>query len=323
MKLSILTTDNTIPAPPGRLIVILLALALMTAACSKREQGPPPNTAATVNNRVITRQALQREIERVGSRFAGAAKDAREEKQFKKEILDILIGGELLYQASRDDGITVGADEVRAELAKVNASLPESQRSHPFTSEEIERKLAIEKFIASRFADTTVITDEQGENFYRENIDDFTRPENITVSHILIKCPPDADENTRQRALDKIKDIQQRLSEGADFAAMARQYSEDGSAPQGGSLGIVIRGQLSEALERAAFALEPGQTSDVVASEAGFHLIRVEAKEPTYVIPYSEIKDKLKAYLRQREINRKIDEFIKRQRASADIKTYV
>lgn len=310
---------------PVAFTAAVLALVLVIApGCSKRRQGPPPNTAAQVNGRVITNDALDREIERVGNRFPEAATSLKEKKdQVRREILEILIGGELLYQAAEKEGLKVTPEEIRQEQARVNAGLPKEHKAQAFTSEEIERKLMIEKFIKKRFADTTVITDEQGKKFYQENIDDFTRPENVTLRQILIKCPKDATKEERDKALAKARKLKAELDQGKDFGELARAASEDENALRGGEMGVVIRGQLERPVEKAAFALEVGQVSPVVASDLGYHLLLVEKKEPTYVIPYDDVKDKLKNYLRQREINRKIDAFIKEQRAAATIKTYV
>jgi peptidyl-prolyl cis-trans isomerase SurA len=103
-------------------------------------------------------------------------------------------------------------------------------------------------------------------------------PEGVSVSQIIMY--PMVSESARDEALVKIRDIQKKLQTGEDFAALARQYSSDpGSGSLGGDLGFVQKGELIQSFEDAAFALKPGQISDVVETRFGFHLIQLLDRE--------------------------------------------
>jgi peptidyl-prolyl cis-trans isomerase SurA len=101
--------------------------------------------------------------------------------------------------------------------------------------------------------------------------------EAVDISHILIQTQPGTDAD--KAAYDKIKEIRERALKGENFADLAKEYSEDpGSAVRGGNLGFMSRGEFVREYEEAAFNLQPGQISDIVKSQYGYHVIRLEER---------------------------------------------
>jgi len=120
------------------------------------------------------------------------------------------------------------------------------------------------------------VSAEDARAYYEQNKARFTTEEQRRASHILIRVDSDASAGEREAARAKAESIVQRLKEGADFAGLAATESQDpGSAAEGGDLGFFTRDMMVQPFAQAAFALEPGQTSDVVETEFGFHVIRV------------------------------------------------
>jgi len=113
------------------------------------------------------------------------------------------------------------------------------------------------------------------EAFYQQFRDSLPRVEaSVDISHILMQIKP--SEESAKQALEKIKKIKQLLDNGADFAQVARQYSEDpGTRERGGDLGFVERGTLVKEFEEVAFQLKPGEISDIVRTQFGFHIIQL------------------------------------------------
>jgi peptidyl-prolyl cis-trans isomerase C len=128
----------------------------------------------------------------------------------------------------------------------------------------------------------------------------------VRASHILIKADPQADESQKAAARKKIKEIQNKLSKGEDFTALAREYSEGPSGTKGGDLGYFSRGQMVKPFEDAAFTSAPGQVSDIVETRLGYHLIKVTEKKPETIVAYADIKDQLQEYLKQKKGSRAI-----------------
>jgi hypothetical protein len=124
----------------------------------------------------------------------------------------------------------------------------------------------------------------------------------VRARHILLRVPPDATPAQRDSVLNRTRDVQQRAAGGADFAVLARDYSEDpGSAGEGGDLGFFSQGQMVQPFEEAAFALAPGQVSDVVETPFGFHVIKVEERQ---LAPFEDVKAEYRQFVLQ---NRQVE----------------
>ncbi|MBN2359605.1 MAG: SurA N-terminal domain-containing protein [Deltaproteobacteria bacterium] len=138
-----------------------------------------------------------------------------------------------------------------------------------------KREIKVEDDEAKEFA-----TKERAkiEDFYNQRATRYNQPEKVRARHILVKVDENAPEPEVKAAREKIDRAKERIGKGEDFAAVAKEMSDDGSAAQGGDLGLQPRGAWVKPFEDAAFALEPGGVSDVVRSKFGFHVIKVETK---------------------------------------------
>src|SRR6266481_4157344 len=138
-------------------------------------------------------------------------------------------------------------------------------------------------------------------------------PEEVKVSHILIKTPsPGADGKVDDKAVAEARnqadDVLKQLKAGAKFEDLAKKYSDDpGSGKQGGDLGWIGRGRTVPEFEKAAFALPIGQLSDLVKSSYGFHIMRVSDKHQAHVKTIDEVKDQIEPLIRQNKVSKLID----------------
>ena len=135
------------------------------------------------------------------------------------------------------------------------------------------------------------VTDQQVQQYYQGHQKDFQVPEEVKVRHILIKVPDKADAKTDAAAKEKAEALLKKIKGGADFAALAKANSDDpGSKDQGGELGMIQRGVTVPPFEKAAFALQPGQISDVIKTQFGYHILKVEEKQTAHLKPLDEVK---------------------------------
>lgn len=136
---------------------------------------------------------------------------------------------------------------------------------------------------------------ELAQEYYQTHRQEFTRPEQLQVAHILIKAPqcPCEDPNGEKRK--QAEALLAELRGGADFGELARQNSDDKtSARQGGILPqLVTRGRLVKPFEDAAFALEPGALSDVVETQYGYHIVKLISRQPETVQPFEQVKARI------------------------------
>ncbi len=145
-------------------------------------------------------------------------------------------------------------------------------------------------------------SDEAVEEYYTLNEqDEFTREESVGARHILKKLPADADDATEAAARKAMEAIQTRLEAGEDFAAVAKEESDDSSAKAGGDLGTFKRGTMVKPFEDAAFALKVGETSGIIKTRFGLHLIKVYAHTEPGTIPLEEARPKIVEALKKKE----------------------
>jgi peptidyl-prolyl cis-trans isomerase D len=143
----------------------------------------------------------------------------------------------------------------------------------------------------------TGISDDELLREYNRNIEQYTIPEQRQVRHILLLTN---DSDTPEQISEKraaISTILEKAKAGEDFGELAKQFSEDGSAGRGGDLGFFSRGQMVKPFEDAAFSLNDGEISDIVQTQFGFHIIKLEAIKEGAVRPFDEAKGEIAASL--------------------------
>ncbi len=133
--------------------------------------------------------------------------------------------------------------------------------------------------------------------YYTANAQAYFKPEQVKAGHILIKVAPEASEAEDAAAREKLLALLVRLHEGESFSALAREYSEDVSAAQGGDLGWFSRDEMVPEFEDAAFALQTGKISAPVRTVFGWHLIRVEDRREDGIIPLEEVAAAIRTHL--------------------------
>lgn len=312
------------------LIIVLLSLPAM-AADTKSAGGK----VAVINGVVITQAHYDKELKVHADRVSRQGRQISEEQMaaLKKEVLDGLIEREVLYQESQKAGIKIDEQKVDDQMAGIKKRFPNEEEfkkalaSMGLTEEEvrtqIQRGLAIRGLIDQKVANSIVVTDEETKAYYDNNPQFFKQPEQVKASHILIKVEPTADDATKAAARKKIEDIRKKLTDGGDFAELAKEYSEGPSAPKGGDLGYFRRGQMVKAFDDTAFSMEINEISGLVESRFGYHLIKVYDKKPEQTIAYADVKDKIAQRLKQEKIEKGANEYVGNLKKEAKIEKFL
>lgn len=222
-------------------------------------------------------------------------------------------------------GINVSSEEIeaayRAENDKINLNFvrllpasfenkvevtPEALKEYFSDHQEEFRQpekvsLRYIQFDAANYAkELTAFSDEELERYYRRNLDQFEIDEQAKAAHILVKVNKDADQTTRTERRAFAESLLKQLNEGKDFATLARANSDDpGSAAKGGELGKFKRGTMVKPFEDAVFAMKPGDISELVETDFGFHIIKMEEYIEAGITSLAESMDQVKAGLRQ------------------------
>jgi peptidyl-prolyl cis-trans isomerase C len=290
---------------------------------------------AVVNGSIITRAEFDREMGRVqrGLTRQGGPIDDSKLRAIRKEVLEGLIDRELLFQQSRKEGITVEESAVTDRLGKLKGQFPSEDQFEAalkgmgFTLEDLMTTLregmAIKYLIESRFEEGTSVSDEEVKAYYDGNPKEFMRPEQIQARHILIKLDPKADKAEKAAARKKIENIQAKLKKGEDFGALAKEFSEGPSKVKGGDLGWFERGRMVKPFEEAAFALKPGEVSNVVETQFGYHLIEVTDKRPATKMAYADVKQKLQQYLKDVRVQKEVRVYVAGLKEKAQVERFL
>ena len=143
-----------------------------------------------------------------------------------------------------------------------------------------------------------VVTAEAEQAFYDDNTSRFTQPGSRTASHILINVTGDAEEAEVAKALERAQGLVNQGRDGGDFASLAREYSDDpGSAGRGGDLGIIRPGTMAPEFEAVVFELNPGEISNPVRTDYGWHVIMLTDLRKSVVSPFAEVRSEIRSLL--------------------------
>lgn len=200
--------------------------------------------------------------------------------------------------------VTVPAEEVQAfyNQNKQQFNTPEKRSLHLLVADEARIGAAFE------------VSDADLRTLYSQNLDRFRTPEQVKVRHILIGTTgKPADELPKLEA--KARDILKQVRAGGDFAALAKQYSDDpGSKDRGGEYDVV-RGQMVPPFEQAAFSLKPKEIGDLVKTDYGFHIIQVLEKREAKVKPFEEVRNELATERKREAVYARMQNNIEQARA--------
>ena len=193
---------------------------------------------------------------------------------------------------------------------------------------DVRNRLSYDKFMTPLLEGKMSVTEEDARKYYDENPKRFEQPEQIAVSHILIKSEPidpniadpnEAKKQSKAAALAKAQDLLKQIKDGADFAELAKANSACPSAKDGGDLGFLPRGQTTPPFEKAAFDLELGQLSDIVETSYGYHIIKKTGQKDASTIPFEEASKSIIMQLVKKQQNEFIEEYMEKLKAEADI----
>ena len=216
----------------------------------------------------------------------------------RAEVVDQLLEELVMLQGAEEEGVTVeqekrdqAFDEVQTSLesrfgdkAKLDEALKKAKITLDDVREVVDRNLKLQELYNKVTAEVTV-TPEDVSLYYEEHKAEMELPEQVRASHILV--------DEEKLALE----LRDRLEKGEDFAALAKEYSTDGSAAGGGDLGYFPRGRMVQEFEDAAFTTPVGEISPVVKTEFGYHIIQVTDKKPAHIMSLEEVRPFLEPML--------------------------
>ena len=249
-------------------VTILLSALLLTGVVASAK------TLVSVNGKPITQEEVDQELmQATQGRFNQVPADRQ--AAFRQQVLQQLIGKELIYDDAKKSGITKSA---------------EYKREYKKLEERMKKELAIQVW-QKKLLDSIKISNKELKDYYKKNIDEFREKESVHARHILVKTEDEAKKIIAQlKSLsgDKLKE---------KFISLAKKESTGPSGPNGGDLGYFSKGQMVPAFNDKVFSMKKGTiTTEPVKTQFGYHVIYLEDKKPSMTRSFDEVK----AFIEQR-----------------------
>ncbi len=306
-----------------RNVTILLALVAI-AAIGFTQESPAPDTninpaVLKVNDDLVYAAEISMVMQNIAGQMGGRDK-VSDQQELVQMATQRVVEQKLLSQEASRNGIQPNEPRVAQMIQAIeqqaggrealDASLAQMGSNHEQVMEMIREMDLVRSLIEQKISPSIQVSDEEVASFYADHPEMFANDAQVHARHIITAATEDADAATVAAAAAKAKKARERALAGEDFAELAREMSEGPSAPTGGDLGFVTREQMVQAFADAAFALEPGQISEVVRSNFGFHVIKVEEKRPAGTLPLDEVSDDLQAMLVQQRIGQEVGKMV-------------
>ena len=300
-----------------RLVLSLcaLVLALAVAGCGGGDEEVPADAVAVVDGEEIARTDYEALISQAKTSYKNQKREfpaagSQELQTLRNQIVGFLVQREQFEQEAEALEVEVTDEQVDKRLGEIQKQyfggdkkkyekqLKEQGLTDRQVRNDIRAQLVSEKIFEQVTRDVKV-TDDQIEKYYNENKSQYSQPESREVRHILVKTKAQAD------------DLYGQLKGGADFAALAKKFSQDpGSKANGGKL-TVSKGQTVAPFDKQAFALKTNELSEPVKTEFGFHIIQalseVKAAKTT---PLKDVKASIRQQLLQTKKNETMTKWV-------------
>lgn len=249
-------------------VTILLSALLLTGVVASAK------TLVSVNGKPITQEEVDQELmQATQGRFNQVPADRQ--AAFRQQVLQQLIGKELIYDDAKKSSITKSA---------------EYKREYKKLEERMKKELAIQVW-QKKLLDSIKISNKELKDYYKKNIDEFREKESVHARHILVKT-----EDKAKKIIAQLKSLSgEKLKE--KFIELAKKESTGPSGPNGGDLGYFSKGQMVPAFNDKVFSMKKGTiTTTPVKTQFGYHVIYLEDKKPSMTRSFDEVK----AFIEQR-----------------------
>ena len=293
-----------------------------------------PAVVAIVDGREVSKAELITEAQGAHEQLASIGDVRQMDRSFYAEALDQIIAGLLIYAEAEKLGIAATEEEVDEEIAGLKSRYPSEEDflqslaqqglSEAKVRRDIQEQLSLQRFLNIQVRASIRIPEEELRAYFDSNAESMPSVEEaVKTRHLLRSLPPDASEEEELAAREIIQGLLTRARNGEDFSQLARESSDDENAAQGGELPWLGRGQTLPEFEAAAFALQPGQLSDVVRTDAGFHIIQCLDRRQARPATFQDVRDRLEAALVQQNLGAAMIHAIQQLEALAEVERFL
>jgi len=219
------------------------------------------------------------------------------EEEYKRRNEKAKIDYFVIDAAKLENKVTVSEQDERDyyEKNKAKYTVPEKRKAKYVFLESLKLRSEVK------------VTDDELRQYYDQHKEEYTLPERVKAQHILFKTQGKSPEEI-EKIKEKASGVLERAKKGEDFGSLAKQFSEDSTASAGGDLGDFGRGQMVPEFEKAAFSLGVGAVSDLVQTQFGIHIIKVNGKQERRERPFEEMKEAIRPIVETRKAEQRASE---------------
>ena len=276
--------------------LVLIAQASLLSAAQVEDR-----IVAIVNSDLIMLSEMKRELaperERIHKEYSGGAL-ARRLKTAEYMALTSMIERKLQLQEAKARGVEVNDQEVRQAVQNMKQQGETIDETNPANMKNVREQLTLLKVVDREVRSGVMVADSDMKRYFQEHRDRFALPEEYTLSQILVR-PRSPDDTADAKA--KVAEITALLKQGESFEDLALRFSDGPNASRGGRLGLVRQGELLPGIERAIAKLVPGGISDMIETSEGFHIVRLEDKQPKQFRPFEEVRIEIQGLVFQQK----------------------
>jgi len=312
------------------LMTVLFSATLLMAQApeaAQRPNTPPDKAVVTVNGDEILAGEVQMAAQRMAQSMAQSGQQV-DPQQIGATAMQQMVDGVLLVQEAKRRGFKADPAVIKTSVEQAETSAGGAEQLDVTLAEQGLNRSRLNTLIEDsdlvnqllmKLGEGIEISDEKISAFYKENPTFFEASEEVSARHILFKLEDGADEETKAAAKAKAEAALKRVLAGEDFATLATELSEGPSGPKGGELGFFSKDRMVAPFADAAFALKPGETSGVVETRFGYHIIRVEERNDARTVPLDEVRDRIRQGLVQEGQQGRIEALLTSLRDTAEI----
>lgn len=282
-----------------------------------------------VNGETITQAELDAAsastIEKLRTEFKGEEL-AREAEAGKKEVLNRMIEDKLILNEAKKRNVEAADSEIEDRLNEVKSNFDSNEKFDEILQEEgvalndLKQRYAdqirVAKLLEIEVRRKVIVNPTESFEYYNLRKEEFVEPEQARLKNILIRPEGDLTDEDARLLSEKILGF---LKAGENFDELALKYSKGPNPDRGGDLGFVKRGQMLEAIEDVVFNLEGGQISEVIKTQLGYHIFKVEEKKPERMKEFNEVKDEIEKRLFFEKGKKRYQEWIEELKKNAYI----
>ncbi len=308
----------------------LLTAGALALACVAAAQAPTPDnpTIVTVNGDPVRSSEVRVMMRNLASQL-GQGQQQIDQQQLFQAATQQAVDTKLLAQEARRREIALDTETLDRIMAQIEQQgggregLDDFLGNMGLTYEEFKGTVAdsvlVQSLVEQQIRPGVEVSDQQVADFYAENPQMFQRPEQVRARHILMSVQQGADDETKADAKTRAAAARERAVSGEDFAALATELSEGPSAPNGGDLGFFSADRMVAPFSEAAFALQPGEISQVVETQFGYHVIKVEERREASTQSLEEVREPLRNALVERQVGEGVTSLVEELRSKATI----